>query len=360
MSEIKMYCPMCETERAFRAETRQEEYELRGEKFVLEVPRLVCLTCGEAEIGEAFGDPTLKLYAEYRRRHGLLSPEQIRAIREKYDLSQEAFATLLGTSPATLARYEGGSLQDKAYDQLLRACENPWFMSDLLRREGERLSPRQRTQVEAALANVRAECVTEQLLQWWRASISLEKIDIQQPDLPQIVEFARRTDRLAALSESRRVDLFFLAAIASADDENPVEPFVRYSRFSSFHLRGNTILESRSQDLSAPSAVPVQHVFDPRGHSVHISTHSVNDLWPRQSEIRLLRRWATRLEHLGDDEAHRSVVQFASKRLLKSRWLTEWTTGNDWACGTLFPLPAPKPLLALFDSGFRPGNVARP
>lgn len=52
---------------------------------------------------------------------------------------------------ATLARYEGGSLQDKAYDQLLRACDRPDVMADTVRREGDALSPRQRRDVEAAL-----------------------------------------------------------------------------------------------------------------------------------------------------------------------------------------------------------------
>ena len=149
-----MYCPMCEEDRAARAQTVREEYEVRGEKIGLDVPRLFCPACGESVIDESFGDPTLSLYAEYRRRHGLLTPDQIRAIREKYALSQDAFATLLGASPATLARYEGGSIQDKAYDQLLRACEFPPVMRDLIRREGENLSPKQRRDVDAALATL--------------------------------------------------------------------------------------------------------------------------------------------------------------------------------------------------------------
>jgi len=155
----KIYCPMCETERTFRAEARREEYDVRGEKIALDVPRRICQKCGEAEIDEAFGDPTLKLYAEYRRRHGLLTPDQIRTIREKYALSQAALAALLGTSPATLARYEGGSIQDKAYDQLLRACENPDFMSDLLQRDGHQLSPRQRQNAESALRRIQPKIV---------------------------------------------------------------------------------------------------------------------------------------------------------------------------------------------------------
>ncbi len=150
-----MYCPMCEADRACRREMREEDYVVRGETVTLAVPRLICLTCGEAEVEESFGEPVVRVYEEYRRRHRLLAPAQIRAIRDKYDLSQDAFAALLGTSPATLARYEGGSLQDKAYDHLLRACDNPDFVADLVDREGHELSPRQLQGAQAALARLR-------------------------------------------------------------------------------------------------------------------------------------------------------------------------------------------------------------
>ena len=150
------YCPMCETEREVQPKTVREEYQVRGETIAIDVPRLSCAACGGSLVDEAFGDPTLHVYAEYRRRHGLLTPEQIRGIREKYDLSQDAFASLLGTSPATLARYEGGSLQDKAYDHLIRACENPAFVADIVSREGHQLSPRQLQSVQAALTRLRA------------------------------------------------------------------------------------------------------------------------------------------------------------------------------------------------------------
>jgi YgiT-type zinc finger domain-containing protein len=64
-------CPMCEESREARPETVREEYDVKGEKIVLDVPRLFCTECGESVIDEAFGDPTLHLYAEYRRRHNL-------------------------------------------------------------------------------------------------------------------------------------------------------------------------------------------------------------------------------------------------------------------------------------------------
>ncbi len=146
------YCPICEKDRQVTPRSSREEYTVRGEKISLDVPRLICGQCGEAMIDDAFGDPVLKVYAEYRRRHGLLTPEQIRGVREKYSLSQDAFATLLGTSPATFARYEGGSIQDKAYDQLIRACVHPAVIGDLVEREGHRLSPRQLQAVTHALS----------------------------------------------------------------------------------------------------------------------------------------------------------------------------------------------------------------
>jgi YgiT-type zinc finger domain-containing protein len=69
-----IYCPVREEDREARAETVREEYDVRGEKISLDVPRLFCPTCGELVIDESFGDPTLALYAEYRRRDGLLTP----------------------------------------------------------------------------------------------------------------------------------------------------------------------------------------------------------------------------------------------------------------------------------------------
>jgi putative zinc finger/helix-turn-helix YgiT family protein len=146
----KIYCPMCEEDREARAQSVREEYEVRGEKITLDVPRLFCSTCGESVIDEAFGDPTLHLYDEYRRRHGLLSPERIRQIREKYGLSRESFAVVCGMSPATLYRYESGSLQDDVHDSLIFLCDDPATMDRLVHHRQAKLSELQRNRFERA------------------------------------------------------------------------------------------------------------------------------------------------------------------------------------------------------------------
>ena len=77
-----------------------------------------------------------------------LTPEDIKRIRKKYDLSQKAFAQLLGIGEASMARYESGTTPSKANANLIRAAEEPKFMLDCLRRDGELLTERQREHTE--------------------------------------------------------------------------------------------------------------------------------------------------------------------------------------------------------------------
>jgi putative zinc finger/helix-turn-helix YgiT family protein len=59
--------------------------------------------------------------AIYRRKHGLLSADQIRAIRERFELTQAQFARLLRLGANTLSRWEAGrNVQTEAMDMLLR------------------------------------------------------------------------------------------------------------------------------------------------------------------------------------------------------------------------------------------------
>jgi DNA-binding XRE family transcriptional regulator len=58
---------------------------------------------------------------EVRRRQGLLTPAEIKAVRERTGLSQEAIAHWLGVGEKTYTRWETGkSVQNKANDSLIR------------------------------------------------------------------------------------------------------------------------------------------------------------------------------------------------------------------------------------------------
>lgn len=75
---------------------------------------------------------------------GLLQPEEIRSIRSMYGMSQETFARVLGMGTKTIARYENGSLQDEAQNNLIFLMRNKKNMVKLLELHPERLPERER------------------------------------------------------------------------------------------------------------------------------------------------------------------------------------------------------------------------
>jgi putative zinc finger/helix-turn-helix YgiT family protein len=150
------FCVACGKDRRLRHVRKNVSYEVRGETVAVEVPMTVCPVCGTEQVESSYKlDPVEVAYEEFRKRHRLLTPAQIRKIREGYGLSQKSFATLLGMSEATINRYEGGSLQEATHDNLLRWCEFPEVMADLLSRRGDLISTRQQTEVERSLAAIR-------------------------------------------------------------------------------------------------------------------------------------------------------------------------------------------------------------
>jgi putative zinc finger/helix-turn-helix YgiT family protein len=59
--------------------------------------------------------------AIYRKQHGLLSADEIRAIRERFALTQAELARLLHLGANTVSRWESGrNVQTAAMDMLLR------------------------------------------------------------------------------------------------------------------------------------------------------------------------------------------------------------------------------------------------
>ncbi|MCY4554909.1 MAG: helix-turn-helix domain-containing protein [Chloroflexi bacterium] len=68
------------------------------------------------------------------RHHGLLSPWEIRAIRERRKLSRKAFAEITGLGEATIKRWETGAItQNRANDRYLRLLDDDSCWSALKR-----------------------------------------------------------------------------------------------------------------------------------------------------------------------------------------------------------------------------------
>ena len=83
-----------------------------------------------------------------------LTAEDIKHTREKYGLSQQAFARLLGIGEASMVRYESGKSPSKANAHLIRAAANPSFMLDCLNRDKNDISEKQRQKTEQIIYSI--------------------------------------------------------------------------------------------------------------------------------------------------------------------------------------------------------------
>lgn len=151
---ITTFCPNCETERPAHSVRKTETFKIRGLDIPVEVDYLTCDTCGAAFDSPRTEDPLAAAFHEYRKRRGLVQPEEIRDFRREYGFTQQELAGLLGWGAATLSRYENGALQDEAHDRALRMVMVSENLLALLERHPDALTPEKR---QAVIAQVQSE-----------------------------------------------------------------------------------------------------------------------------------------------------------------------------------------------------------
>lgn len=99
------------------------------------VVHLKCPQCGEIVLrfldAKRFHQDAIALY---RKKHGLLSADEIRAIRERFGLTQAGLSRLLRLGANTVSRWESGrNVQTAAMDILLRLIRDLPGSVDYLR-----------------------------------------------------------------------------------------------------------------------------------------------------------------------------------------------------------------------------------
>ena len=129
---MKGICPNCEKETELELVRANELVEVRGEPIEVAAEFLKCTECG-AEFENTRGPDSLAAaYREYRRRHDMLQPEQIRDWRKQYGLTQNELSKILGWGGVTLSRYENGALHSVAHEKILRLAMEPHNLFKLI------------------------------------------------------------------------------------------------------------------------------------------------------------------------------------------------------------------------------------
>jgi putative zinc finger/helix-turn-helix YgiT family protein len=159
-------CPYCEKETSLTSVENVENFNVRGEIIPVMVKYLRCDECGgEFRDPKSRDDPLDEAYSEYRRRKNLVQPEEIKAFRRKYDLTQKELSDLLGIGIATLSRYENGALQDEAHDSILRLGMQPRNLKDLINKNKEQLGIEKRERILSIIKEETSENLIDTLLE---------------------------------------------------------------------------------------------------------------------------------------------------------------------------------------------------
>ena len=137
----KKCCPFCFEKTIWDEVKEKKNINVRGELFSVDVCYFVCKKCkGEFRNMSYSLDPLDQAYREYRKKHGLLQPQEIKGFRTLYGLTQKELSSLLGWGDVTISRYENGALQETGHDKFLRLVMDPRNLLELLRRSPESIS----------------------------------------------------------------------------------------------------------------------------------------------------------------------------------------------------------------------------
>lgn len=127
-------CPQCEDN---RVATSIQDYEYvygTGESAVRLKIKIPVHNCLECELQYTDWEAEEIKHNALCQHFGVLNRNQIKQLRERYDLSRSAFAQLTGLGEASLNRWEKGiNIQNLAHDRFLRLLNEPSILKKLQR-----------------------------------------------------------------------------------------------------------------------------------------------------------------------------------------------------------------------------------
>lgn len=96
-------------------------YDIRGHEIEITAPARFDDQTHEVIPDLKLDDQAAKLALEkFRQIYGVVSPEKMKNLRKKWNLSQRKFAKVLGWSPSTVALYETGAIPNVSNNRLLK------------------------------------------------------------------------------------------------------------------------------------------------------------------------------------------------------------------------------------------------
>lgn len=149
-------CPICGKKHVVEEKERQATVIIKGEEVAYLERFFYCENADEDECdfvtAPMMDANLLNARNAYRMKHGLLTSDEIVALRVLYGLSQVDLARLMGWGEATISRYESKAIQDEAYDIMLRLIrDNPLKALELLESNKDSFSEEKYKSIKAKM-----------------------------------------------------------------------------------------------------------------------------------------------------------------------------------------------------------------
>lgn len=135
----KIECPYCDGKANLQKEAKELNY--RKDVFKIVAHFYKCVKCKvEFTTTESDTISLMQAHNQYREKNNIPFPEEIAAIREKYDLPASKMSEVLGLGANGYSNYENGEIPTPAYGNLISAASEPQTFMNLLDKAKEHFS----------------------------------------------------------------------------------------------------------------------------------------------------------------------------------------------------------------------------
>jgi len=135
-----MECAFCDNEEVSLFKESKEQ-SFRKDSFMIIDHFYKCEKCNEVYVTSEIEQINIvQVYNQYREKHKILFPEQIKKLREKYDVSAAKMSEILGFGTNTYGKYERGEIPNESNTALLNLITEPHNFKELLEEKREMLS----------------------------------------------------------------------------------------------------------------------------------------------------------------------------------------------------------------------------
>ena len=135
-----LFCDNCKKNQHFIVIDKKETFTIMNEQITIDTQVATCSSCNNELFYEPLDSQTiLKAYNQYREKHGLLMPNEVKYIREMYGLDQEAFSRITGIDIISIER---GSVQTEVEDRLLVLLNDVRVMQLFIQEYDHKIDPK--------------------------------------------------------------------------------------------------------------------------------------------------------------------------------------------------------------------------